>query len=299
MLFWGEDIGDNLVTHIKALLRCASSKDVNLENIVAPKHATLNVMEVRTNRARMSVHGIGVYLLSDMVARRREWDEHVRMDGIEPYNLGASMWKWAEIDGRERSGPLCHALGRSVVFGEPMPVGLEASLAAMVERNRDDPLSVIGRKAALMKAYLIEAHKMSIGEKLMEDNRNAMYRLGRMIAVCDRMQYRVKNSSNARERFIAAATTGPRMTLTDLMGVYTLNSSIAQKRGMYIKHLEDIWLDLVGEGDDAIDVMLPTLPSNEDKIQLYIGFYQQLRIFAVRRDDSIEQEKNDGIDASA
>ena len=284
LFFWGENVTKSVVDNMRELLGCGSNAEVNAKRLLDVA-GCVNVMEVRPNLARMSVRQVDRYRVRDLATRRLEWERHFDLAGVGSFRLGKSLYYWDEFDGHECCGTLCGFLRDAIVFGSPMPGEVLSALVRVVERDSafcasDSSLKSMGRRAALMKAYLIESCGLEIGRVLMVDNDNTMYRLGRMIAVCDRAQYLSVGASGIRQRFVSTAAEFPRSVAADIMDAYTLYSSLLSRknRGAFVK-LDKLWSELVWFDGSGLDNMFPEISSDVDKLQLYLGYYHQMHEF--------------------
>lgn len=296
LFFWGKGVTGSVVESIRSLFSCDSREKVNVDNI-AQVSGQINVMELRPNMARMSVQRVEQFDVDALAKRRVEWERHMALVDVKSFNLGGCLYFWEEFDGKERCDTVFESLRDSIVFGAAMSPSVLGCLARVVERDSvncddDEYCDTMGRKAALMKAYLIEACGLDIKETLMEDNDNMMYRLGRMIAVCDSVQYAAMGTSDMRRRFISAAAEFPRQTAIDVFEAYTLYSSIlAKKKPGLAVVFDKLWCELVCDSEQMVE--LGSWASDEDKLQLYLGYYQQRRALFAKTasdDDSDDEE---------
>lgn len=302
LFFYGEGVTEKVVANLRALISCGSDIDVNAESL-KDIAGDIIVIEVAPNLARMSVHRIDRCRVRELVERRLEWERHFALHNVKPFNLGRSLYHWDEFDGHERTGYLCESLIKAIVFGETMQPGILRALASIVEHDRafcskDSSRASMGRRAALMKAYLIEQCGLDIKEYLMPENDNAMYKLGRMVAVCDKAQRQSVDHKDMRGRLLSPAAEFPRHTAIDIMYAYTRYSSIlAKKKPGLAVYLDKIWCEIVRSDETDIDAMFPEMASDEDKLQLYLGYYQQMDAFftssSTTQDASDEDFDND------
>lgn len=170
-------------------------------------------------------------------------------------------------------------------------------LEAAVRRNRAElfPLLKSGRRdekalavrSSALKAYLIRNEGMEVSMALDEERRDVAYRLGRLLAVLDKLQTDVLPDVNATivDRFYGAASTTPRAIFPTLFrrGVHHLSSlRRGDKVGLAITR-ERLMQEILSEVSDYPS----TLPIAQQAL-FSLGFYHQ-------RQDLFTSKKEKGV----
>ncbi len=159
----------------------------------------------------------------------------------------------------------------SVLFGRVFPQTL---LARAVGRCRAER-KVTRERAAILRAYLIRNSKCEVSVGLDKENINPGYRLGRLMAVLERVQGQAQNNPNKTivDRFYGAASTRPATVFPRLL-------ALAQHHLSKLKgNSETFYQKLVGEVMDGISPPFSTVLSLEEQGLFALGYYHQRQDF--------------------
>ncbi|MGF1485275.1 MAG: type I-C CRISPR-associated protein Cas8c/Csd1 [Opitutales bacterium] len=119
------------------------------------------------------------------------------------------------------------ALMRAILQGTPYPAGLAVAVLRRVRIERN----VTYLKAAILKAWLVRNHSIPVPIMLDESNTNLGYRLGRLFAMLENVQFLALGDVNTsiRERSYASASGTPANIFPRLMRGYTHHISKLSK----------------------------------------------------------------------
>ena len=171
---------------------------------------------------------------------------------------------------------------RAALFGGDFP---RTALARAVERCMVEQ-RVSRERAALLRAYLIRNLGQEVTVGLDTENVKPGYRLGRLMAVLERLQGAAQNNPNKTivDRYYGAASTRPAAVFPRLMGlaVHHLAKLTTGMEGYYQK--------LLGEVVDGIGEFPPTLRLEEQGL-FALGYYHQRQEFFKKKNS---EPANDG-----
>lgn len=178
---------------------------------------------------------------------------------------------------------------RAAFDGTPYP----ASLANAAIRRIRAEQRVTQPRAAILKAYLNRLRKTNDPEKeldvsLDKDNPNPAYRLGRLFAVFERIQYEAQGELNAniRDKYYGSASANPSYVFPILDRLKNHHLKAIQNRGR-ATNLEK----LVGEIIDGLDAQqpFPRTLSLENQGRFAVGYYHQRRHASTYKSESTEE----------
>ena len=170
----------------------------------------------------------------------------------------------------------------SIVFGDRYPLTLLTSAVGRCRAER----RVSRERAALLRSYFRRNHKeISVG--LDRENVNSGYRLGRLLAILERLQSAAQNNPNKTivDRYYGAASTRPGTVFPRLIA---MSNHHAEK---LTTGLRLFYRRAVGEVIDGISV-LPTFLNMEDQGFFALGYYHQRQEFFKKAEDT-ETEKGE------
>ena len=185
------------------------------------------------------------------------------------------------------------ALMRAILVGSHYPRSLLAAIIIRLRADRAD--GMLGRRIALLKAYLRRAQRLSNSSETTEDglvsldpaSDNVAYNLGRLFAAYAYAERSfAKRNQTIRDKLMAAASSTPRRVFPILMRGYEHNRSGLDKgdkmqRGAG-KRADQAVVDIVerlsGRGE------LPASLPLEDQARFFVGYYHQERAFYTKSD---------------
>jgi CRISPR-associated protein Csd1 len=200
--------------------------------------------------------------------------------------------------------PLMHLLRNLVLQGklENLPPGIVADvfmaivcggsfprtlLTAAVGRCRAER-KVTRERAAILRAYLIRNEKQEVTVALDKDNPSVGYRLGRLMAVLERVQGAAQNNPNKTivDRYYGAASTRPATVFPRLiaMSVHHMAKLTAGLQHFYQARLTEVI--------DGIATFPPVLKMEQQGL-FALGYYHQRQDFFKKTEPNGENEKGE------
>jgi CRISPR-associated protein Csd1 len=157
-----------------------------------------------------------------------------------------------------------------IVFGGDFPQTL---LARVVARCRAEQ-KVTRERAALLRTYLIRNNRMEVKVGLDKENASAGYRLGRLMAVLERVQAAAQSnpSKTIVDRYYSAASTRPGTVFPRLLMLK--NHHVAK----LTEGLAAFYESSVGEIMDGL-ASFPAVLSLEEQGLFALGYYHQRQDF--------------------
>jgi CRISPR-associated protein Csd1 len=202
--------------------------------------------------------------------------------------------------------PLWRLMSSIVLQGkrENLPPGLTADVFAAIILGRQFPQTLLARaiarciaertvtreRAALVRGYLTRnrpERKIEVG--LDKENADAGYRLGRLLAVLERVQSEAQNNPNKTivDRYYGSASTRPAVVFPKLI-------SLAQHHLAKLEGHRDVFFQkLLGEVADGIAAPMPSTLRLEEQGQFALGYYQQRQEFFKKREVK-DNDQSDG-----
>jgi CRISPR-associated protein Csd1 len=156
----------------------------------------------------------------------------------------------------------------AILFGRPFPRTLLSMAVARCRAERE----VSRERAALLRACLIRNFRMEVSVSLDKDNAEPGYRLGRLLAVLERLQADAQNKPNKTivDRFYGAASTRPATVFPSLIRLAQHHAAKLSSAGFHQKRL--------GEVLDGLAAFPPTLRLEEQGL-FALGYYHQRQEF--------------------
>jgi CRISPR-associated protein Csd1 len=187
--------------------------------------------------------------------------------------------------------PLWRLMSSIVLQGkrENLPPGLTADVFAAIILGRQFPQTILARaiarciaertvtreRAALVRGYLTrKGSERSIEVGLDKENPDAGYRLGRLLAVLERVQSEAQNTNKTIvDRYYGSASTRPAVVFPKLI-------SLGQHHLAKLKQHRDTYFQkLLGEIAGGIAAPMPSTLRLEEQGQFALGYYHQRQEF--------------------
>ncbi len=180
-------------------------------------------------------------------------------------------------------GPLAAALAQAVFRGGDYPPALLALVLARMGTEHGPYESVSTLRAGLVKACLTRPAKdWKPAMSLDPDDTDTAYRLGRLFAALERAQQLALGmniNASIKDRYFAAASSGPRSVFPNLIRLAQHHLSKAEKSG---------WLDrLIGDIVDAVKTFPATLTLDEQG-RFALGYYHQRNALWAKKPETAE-----------
>ena len=239
---------------------------------------------------RATLRGMHTGTVAQVAENMRAYFESIDVGAEQPLPLYVLL-RGLVLQGKTENLPpgLASDIFSAIVFGLKFPQTL---LARAVERCRAER-KVTPERAAIVRAYLIRNSKLEVTVGLDKDNMRPGYRLGRLMAVLERLQGSAQKSPNKTivDRYYGAACTRPATVFPRLVAlaqhhVGKLNVGLAV---FYQKQL--------GELMDGLPCFPATL-SLEEQGLFALGYYHQ-RFFketsAAPTGDENDSERGDAV----
>ena len=159
-------------------------------------------------QGRAALRGLHTQTLHAAEENIREYFRIVKIGQETPLPLWMLLRSLAlQRESKNLSPSLASDFFLAILFGRPFP---RAVLAAAAARSRAEH-KVTRERAAILRACLIRNYKMEVSMSLDKDNMEPGYRLGRLLAVLERLQSDAQRSLNKSvvDRFYGAASTRP------------------------------------------------------------------------------------------
>ena len=265
--------------------------------------ARVYVLGLSPNAARIAVRFWHVDTLGAVAGRvTRFWEECAvepspfqRGDAFRLPRPAALLYDIAaQHDGKNIPPNLAGDLMRAILTGHPYPSTL---LPAVIGRLRveGDPDRKIhgeldGRRAALIRAFLIRNFNWEVPMALNETEDDVAYLLGRLFGayVYAERSYQDRGAS-LRAKYLGAASATPARVFPVLMRGYEHNLASLRKAG---GHKSGAGV----KADRAVAAILDRLPGNalpatlrlEDQGRFFVGFYHQISAFYTKAEDAAD-----------
>jgi len=170
----------------------------------------------------------------------------------------------------------------AIIFGMRFPRTLLAMAVGRCKAER----RVTRERAALLRAYIIRNLNGDIDVALDIENLRAGYRLGRLMAVLERIQAVAQNNPNKTivDRFYGAASTRPGTVFPRLLALS--QHHLAKLTGRTVTYYQR----LLGEVIDGIAPPFPPTLNLEDQGLFALGYYQQRENFFKKREEPAVEE---------
>lgn len=272
-----------------ALEKLARGMPVERAAVTVDPATRFYILGLAPNAARLSVRFWQEMTLGRFATALRWHWRDLRLDPPawkgEP-KLQALLYQTAVQDKAENIQPLLGGeLMRAVL--NPNTRYPRALLSAVLQRIRADG-DIRPARAAIVKAWLARDARIAAPEmhetpekedpyvSLDREEKNPAYRLGRLFAVLESIQYRALGSVNAsiRDRYFGAASATPSAVFPLLLRGSNHHLSTLRKRSES-KRLAGWFEGQVGEIMDGLATTLPRHFGLEDQGRFVVGYYHQ------------------------
>ena len=167
----------------------------------------------------------------------------------------------------------------SIIFGRKFPRPLLTMAVGRCKAER----KVTRERASLLRTYMIRNLNGEIDVALDKENAKSGYRLGRLMAVLERIQSAAQNNPNKTivDRFYGSASTRPGTVFPRLLALR--QHHLAKLTG----RTTTFYQRLLGEVIDGIAPPFPSVLNLEDQGLFALGYYQQREDFFKKREEVI------------
>lgn len=241
-------------------------------------------------QGRAILRGMHTGTVAQAEENLRGWFASIEIGSTQPLPLWRLMASIVLQGKRENLPPgLTAETFEAIVFGWPFPRTLLARAVARCIAEQ----SVTRERAALVRGYLTRNEpKRSVSVALDRETPDSGYRLGRLLAVLERVQSEAQNNPNKTivDRYYGSASTRPAVVFPRLL-------SLAQHHLAKLEqHREIHFQRLLGEVADGIAAPMPSTLRLEEQGQFALGYYHQRQEFFKKRD---VVNKNQGEEQAA
>jgi CRISPR-associated protein Csd1 len=236
-------------------------------------------------QGRAIVRGMHTGTVAQVEANIRSYFRSVDIGSEQPLPLRPLMQSLVLQGKLENLAPgLVTDVFLAIVFGLRFPRTLLANAVGRCRAER----KVTRERAALLRVYLIRNHNMEVNVSLDTDNLRVGYRLGRLMAVLERVQAAAQNNPNKTivDRYYGAASTRPATVFPRLVAL--AQHHLAKLTG----GLQFFYQSRLGEVIDGIAALPPTL-SLEEQGLFALGYYHQRQEF-FKKSGSTPEAENTG-----
>jgi CRISPR-associated protein Csd1 len=274
-VYWAE--GDAPVVDLFSSLLDAPTEEVVKHLFLAPQEgrepaevgARFYCLLISGGQGRATLRGLHTQTLGAAERNVREYFRALDIGQDSPFPLWVLLRSLALQGKTDNLSPnLASDFFLAVLFGRPFPRTL---LSVAVARCRAER-KVSRERAALLRACLIRNYKMEVTVSLDMENMEPGYRLGRLLAVLERLQADAQNKPNKTivDRFYGAASTRPATVFPSLIRLAQHHVAKLQSAGYHQKRL--------GEVLDGIAAFPATLRLDEQGL-FALGYYHQRQEF--------------------
>jgi CRISPR-associated protein Csd1 len=231
---------------------------------------------VSGGQGRAVLRGMHTGTVGQLELSIRAYFESIAVEGAGPISLGRLL-EGLVLQGKRENLPraLTTEVFLAILFQRKFPATL---LARAVARCRAEQ-KVTRERAAILRAYLIRNLDWEVSVGLDLENTNAGYRLGRLMAVLERVQGVAQKNPNRTivDRYYGAASTRPATVFPRLV-------ALAQHHLRKLTEGREIsFQKRLGEVMDGISEFPPVLPL-EDQGRFALGYYHQRQEFFKKAD---------------
>ncbi|MBV9759073.1 MAG: type I-C CRISPR-associated protein Cas8c/Csd1 [Acidobacteriaceae bacterium] len=239
-------------------------------------------------QGRAILRGMHTGTVAEVEASLRAWFESIAIEPPQPLPLWRLMQSIVLQGKRENLPPgLMADVFEAIVFKLPFPRTLLARAVARCIAEQ----SVTRERAALVRGYLTRNESTrSISVALDKENSDAGYRLGRLLAVLERVQSEAQNNPNKTivDRYYGSASTRPAVVFPTLLALTQHHlAKLEQHRDTYFQKL-------LGEVVDGIAAPMPSTLRLEEQGQFGLGYYHQRQDFFKKREAADENRGESG-----
>jgi CRISPR-associated protein Csd1 len=225
-------------------------------------------------QGRAIVRGLRTEVLGEVEGRVRDYFRSLEIGSDAPFSLWGLLRSIC-LQGKTENLPpaLAGAFFLSILFGGPFPHTL---LAAAVGRCRAER-KVPPARAALLRACLIRNFNLEVTVSLDKENAQPAYRLGRLLAVLERLQGDAQRGINKTivDRYYGAASTRPGTVFPALIRLAQHHIPKTNSPGFHQANLGEV-LDGIGD--------FPSTLSLGQQGLFALGYYHQRQEFYRRKE---------------
>ena len=278
-----------------------------LEGGEAPRGAAADpksrvyVLGLSPNVARLSVRFWVEQSFADFTTHFQQHWQDLRLD---PAPSAAPLWRLLlELAAQRKSENIPPHLGgevmRSILTGAPYPRALLAQTIMRIRADRDEEDPRTGRmlekvsdlRVALLKACLARMYRWKqiaedVPMSLDRESTNSAYRLGRLFAVFERLQFAAVGQRQAtlRDRFYGPASATPALVFSSLIrGARNHSKSVRSRAGA---PLADWYEDHIAEIASGLEDNFPKTLALEEQGRFALGYYHQRDVFRRTKDEA-------------
>ncbi|MDR3703529.1 MAG: type I-C CRISPR-associated protein Cas8c/Csd1 [Candidatus Sulfopaludibacter sp.] len=234
-------------------------------------------------QGRAIVRGLHTGTVFEVEANVRRYFESIEIGHDRPFSL-RDLLRAACLLGKTENLPPSVAgdFFLAILFGRPYPGTM---LTAAVSRCRAER-KVPPARAALLRACLIRNFNQEVTVGLDKENSQPAYRLGRLLAVLERLQGDAQRGLNRTivDRYYGAASTRPATVFPALIRLAQHHLAKTNSPGFHQTNL--------GEVMDGIREFPSTLSLNEQGL-FAIGYYHQRQQFWKPKDKAAQTESGE------
>lgn len=281
-----KDDPDKEVRAVKQLYESIASGKLSTENT---NH--FFVLGLAPNAARIAVRYWQTGTVKEFSEKIKQHfdDLHiVRSEKDDEYFSLLTLLSHTALDYKISNVPpnLPAAVVKAVLEGTPYPVSLMHGCIRRIRAeqakkfNNRLVLNVTRVRAAILKAcinrynrYYNNTNKEEISMSLDRTNMNPAYRLGRLFAVLERVQYKAQDIETIRERYYGAFSSTPVTVFPQLMKLKNHHLAKLEKGKQFFEGLIGEILDGLEGGE------VPHQLSLSDQARFAVGYYHQRQDF--------------------
>lgn len=233
------------------------------------KDARFYCLLISGGQGRATLRGLHTQTLGAAEQNVREYFRMLDIGQDAPFPLWVLLRSLALQGKTDNLSPnLAADFFLAILFGRPFP---RAVVSAAVARCRTER-KVTRERAAILRACLIRNQKLEVTVSLDKENMQPGYRLGRLLAVLERLQGDAQRSLNKTivDRFYGAASTRPATVFPSLIRLAQHHLAKTSSPGFHQINL--------GEVLDGIAAFPVTLRLEEQGL-FALGYYHQRQEF--------------------
>ena len=283
----------------------AKASDPDSADMEKEMETPFYMLGIEPNAARLVVRFWHESTLGDFVAKLRRHHADLAIEkrfDSDPDHLSLRRILLETAREAKNVPPLLSgALLRSVIEGLPYPTSLYQLVLNRVNVSHVDSANGkyrCGSKVSYAQASIIKAflkrnkNKGELKMGLNTENKDPAYLLGRLFATMEKVQDESSGGVNAGvgDKFYSSASATPRIVFPTVLDMYRkwIKKLESEKKGRAV-FFEKLVQDII-DGIDP-DNGFPANLSLEDRGTFAIGYYQQMRSFFVKSEESDATEK--------
>ena len=265
------------------------------------------VLGLSPNVARLSVRFWVEQSFADFTTHFQQHWQDLRLDPA-PFPAPPPLWRLLlELAAQRKPENIPPHLGgevmRSILTGAPYPRALLAQTIMRIRADRDEEDPRTGRmlekisdlRVALLKACLARMYRWNqiaedVPMSLDRESTNSAYRLGRLFAVFERLQFAAVGQRHAtlRDRFYGPASATPALVFSSLIrGARNHSKSVRSRAGA---PLADWYEDHIAEIASGLEDNFPRTLPLEEQGRFALGYYHQRDVFRRTKDEAALDE---------